>query len=210
VPAQALLLDGALSIRLEILPVEAQGAIRRGDELGAREQHSAGKLALFGGHGVGQAAAHADDFALVVDAVVLAVADTALVGIAEQEVRVILAVTRMPDDLYFFAGEDGVDDLRAGDAGLDLDLEALLLLKPADGYQLAEDIALARDQEGVDAAGVVRRDLAQCRLVDGEQGAIAHQPAPIDHDIGDVGALGGVDDLGVNGIGIALELGNVV
>ncbi len=202
------------AFRLEILAIEAQTPHRRGVEARAGEQHRVVVLVLLGAGDERQARDHVDQFVGVgIPHLILAIAQAAVPPVIEEEVGVVL--------LAIGTAQEGNlrhltqlllqrPEIRRLDLHLDLHLEALLAGHAADGDQLAEHALLAAHQEGIDVAGQRVGLLANLLHIDREQLAVAHQPRAIDHHILDVLLMGGVDDPGVDVLGIAVELGDAV
>ena len=181
----------------------------RRQEAAARQQHVAGEVPLARRADQRQAVAHVGDLAVGVDELVLAVAQLALVGVVQGEVGVILVVVALVQDLDLGPAQRCQHGGRIGEPDLGLHLEALLLHRAADGDQLGEHRLLARDQEGVDAAGVVLRPGRAVRLVEGEQLPVAHQPRPFTITSVTSWALAGVDQLGVDPVGSRRKRGEL-
>src|SRR6185436_2455644 len=193
-PAVAIFLDFALARRLEVLAVEAGGVGRGREETRAEEQHRPERR-FARRPGERQPRAGADHLALLVEKLVLAVAQAALGGVVEEEVGVVLVIVHGTNHRDVLAGEGLPHRLGRADTRLRLDLEALLFRGPANGDELLQDALLAIDQERVDAPRHVARRRADLVLVDGEEAPVAHQPAAVAHDIDHVGRLRGVDQL---------------
>ncbi len=205
-------MDAQLAGRGEVLLIEAQAAVGRGQKARAGEHDRVGELLALPLADERQPGAHLGHFAGVVDELVLPIAQAGRVRVAavEQEVVVILPVVGHTHDLDGLAFQRAMDDGVVIQRRLHLHLEALQPLDTRQQHQLVIGAGLALDDEGVDLLGHGDSLIAGGGLVHGQQHAVAHQPAAVAQHVGHVAALAAIDDARVDGVGVVVEVGLVV
>src|SRR6476661_2800171 len=149
-PALALLLHHVFGSRLEVLAVET-GRVGRGRQIARVEQQYVAEALLARPAGQRQTRAGAGDLAVRIEELVLAITETALIRIAERPVGIELVIPAGPDDREHLAFEHALGLTGRREARLDLNFEALLLDRAADGHQLLQHTLLAAGEEGVNA-----------------------------------------------------------
>ena len=139
---------------------------------------------------------------MCVAAVVLTQADAPLCDIVPHKVGVVLRALVLANDGKGCRAEDGVD---GGGIGwvyfcLDLDLEYLAGLDRAYRQDFVEQVFFAVGEEGVDVAGNPPSVAQNCRLVERQQRAIAHQDATSDNRVAHIAGVTGIHELVVDGV----------
>ncbi len=180
-PADAVFVDAQLAGRGEVLLIEAQAAVGRGQKARPRQHDRVGELLALPLADQRQPGAHLSHFTDVVDELILTIAQPGRVRVAavEQEVVVILAVVADAHDLDGLFLKRLVHDGVVIDGRFHLHLEALQPLDARQQHQLVVGAGLALYDEGVDLLGHGDGLVAGGGLVHGQQRAVAHQPLAI-------------------------------